>query len=1334
MTKYANSLKIMVAATAICCLVPLCHGAPTSFDIANGVLRGARGDAEEIVVPGGVKTVGTRNLQRQARRMRVLILSEGVECLERGGDWGYNPGDPLERVCIPASVQKIAPGTFYGFKNLKTLDVAKGSPFSVENGCLMDKRDGTVLYALPSSGTVVVPAGAKRICNYAFDGNNAVREVVLPNGVETIGKAAFSSCSALESINIPVATATIEEGAFSNCGKLSRIEVSPDNPRYCVRDGMLIDKKTATVVRAFGQLTHVEIPADVEKIGAGAFSSMRSITSVVVPDSVKRIEGRAFAFCRQLEKLRLPKRVDFCSGGIAEGCSSLKSIEFPAGMVSFSGQNLNSCDSLVELVIPEGVTSLDGWRLISCRNLRRLSLPASLRVTSGSSFGSIPKLEAIDIHPDNPSFHVVGGVLFSKDMTRLVRCLETKKGVCEIPQTVKRIDGNAFANCRLLTEIRIPAGATEIGYGAFENCTAKTKRVKFATSAKVEKPVFEIRDGAIRRMSLTEAEEIEIPKGVKTVGTRSIQRKAWYMRTLVLPEGVESLERGDDWRYNPGDPLEKVVIPASVRSIAPGAFYGFKNLATLDIAPGSPFLLAGGNLVDKRDGTLLYVLPVNRTVVVQDGVKRICDHAFAGNDSVREVVLPEGVVAIGKYAFSACSSLETIRIPASISEIGDGAFANCGKISQIEVSPDNPRYCVRDGMLMDKTTSTVVRAFGQPIRVEIPADVENIGEGAFSSMKSITFAVVPDSVRRIEKGAFSYCVQLEELLLPKRVEFCDGGIVQGCASLRAIEFPVGTARFSGQDLSHCDSLAELAPPEGVTALRGWKTIDCGNLARLVLPASLKDTDGAAYGSIPKLDAIEVNSGNQSFRSEEGVLFNKDMTRLIRCPETKKGVYIVPETVKRIDGHAFANCSSLTDVLIPPDATNIGFGAFSDGPAKTNGVALAGQSPGSESKAGNNPLDKLPKAGRIAWFDFSKGNEDMARPNRSFVCRDVTFEDGAMHFNGIYHHRDGCNAELRVPELDRAGFTVGLWFRPDFNKGNSLPLLNFGHSYRWFYAHVGTGGRLFFGLNCHDIRLETKGVVADQDWNWFVCSLDTAGKVLRCVLNGVRLADVPIPENFAYKDMPERYKDLVDTTYWNGGRAFKGSIRSFALFGRPLSEGELMLFSNAASPKPAPARPVSPAAKTVNMVRIDGAEPGEWTHDWDAATAAAKERGMPVFVNFTGSDWCGWCMLLKRQVFSQPEWSGWASNNVYLVHIDFPKDKELVPEKYRDRNRELARKYKVGGYPTCYLLDSATLEPLGRFGAARDVTASKFIEEVTAAMRGAGKTAGATNDSGIREAD
>ena len=123
---------------------------------------------------------------------------------------------------------------------------------------------------------------------------------------------------------------------------------------------------------------------------------------------------------------------------------------------------------------------------------------------------------------------------------------------------------------------------------------------------------------------------------------------------------------------------------------------------------------------------------------------------------------------------------------------------------------------------------------------------------------------------------------------------------------------------------------------------------------------------------------------------------------------------------------------------------------------------------------------------------------------------------------------------------------------------------------------------------------------------------------------------------------------------------------------------------------------------------NGAAPGEWTMDFDAARTLAAEQGLPILLNFTGSDWCGWCRLMERQVFSQDAWRQYAQKNLVLVWIDFPKDKSLVPEAFVERNAELMRQFEVGGFPTYYLLDSDGTTRLGQTGAERDATPQSFI--------------------------
>ena len=139
---------------------------------------------------------------------------------------------------------------------------------------------------------------------------------------------------------------------------------------------------------------------------------------------------------------------------------------------------------------------------------------------------------------------------------------------------------------------------------------------------------------------------------------------------------------------------------------------------------------------------------------------------------------------------------------------------------------------------------------------------------------------------------------------------------------------------------------------------------------------------------------------------------------------------------------------------------------------------------------------------------------------------------------------------------------------------------------------------------------------------------------------------------------------------------------------------------------------------------DGARIGVWTQDYDAAVALAKTNNLPLMLNFTGSDWCGWCKLMHRQVFSQEEWKAWAATNLVLVTIDFPSDESLVPEAYRDRNLKLQEQYGVQGYPTYVLLTPAG-EEFARLGASRDATPASFIAEVKAAL--------AENDPAVRAA-
>ena len=136
----------------------------------------------------------------------------------------------------------------------------------------------------------------------------------------------------------------------------------------------------------------------------------------------------------------------------------------------------------------------------------------------------------------------------------------------------------------------------------------------------------------------------------------------------------------------------------------------------------------------------------------------------------------------------------------------------------------------------------------------------------------------------------------------------------------------------------------------------------------------------------------------------------------------------------------------------------------------------------------------------------------------------------------------------------------------------------------------------------------------------------------------------------------------------------------------------------------------------HAVQIDGAKVGEWTMDIDAAKKIAAEKELPLLLNFTGSDWCGWCKIMDKNVFAGEAWKEFAAENVLLVTLDFPRDRTIVPEKYVSRNKDLQKQFGVGGYPTYVNLDSDGETKLGQLGARRDKTPASFIKEFKSVIR------------------
>lgn len=112
---------------------------------------------------------------------------------------------------------------------------------------------------------------------------------------------------------------------------------------------------------------------------------------------------------------------------------------------------------------------------------------------------------------------------------------------------------------------------------------------------------------------------------------------------------------------------------------------------------------------------------------------------------------------------------------------------------------------------------------------------------------------------------------------------------------------------------------------------------------------------------------------------------------------------------------------------------------------------------------------------------------------------------------------------------------------------------------------------------------------------------------------------------------------------------------------------------------------------------------EWRTDYEGALATARGLGKPVLVDFTGSDWCYYCVQLRKNVLDNPEFAAWAAENFVLLEVDVPEnpnfDRQLL-----EQNRMLCSKYKIDGYPTVLVLDGAGRPLGGLFGYVADPAA------------------------------
>ncbi len=125
----------------------------------------------------------------------------------------------------------------------------------------------------------------------------------------------------------------------------------------------------------------------------------------------------------------------------------------------------------------------------------------------------------------------------------------------------------------------------------------------------------------------------------------------------------------------------------------------------------------------------------------------------------------------------------------------------------------------------------------------------------------------------------------------------------------------------------------------------------------------------------------------------------------------------------------------------------------------------------------------------------------------------------------------------------------------------------------------------------------------------------------------------------------------------------------------------------------------------------------WETDFEAAKKIAAEKNLPILADFSGSDWCGWCIKLDKEVFSKDVWKAYAKDNVVMFLADFPRASGQS-DALKEQNKALSEKYGIRGFPTVLLLkaDGTVIEKTGyqRGGPEAYVKHIKSLIPATAA--------------------
>lgn len=951
----------------------------------------------DLTLPATLTKIGSLAF-KDCLSIRKVVIAEGNKNIEVAMD-AFEGCVRLLTITIPSTMETLPIEAIAACPSVRSIDIAENNPYFSSDGLIIYNANKTELLfysktITPENGEYTPIDSVVKIRGGAFRNNDRIKVLNIGKNIEEIGDYAFAGMSALTTVNFEDSTSalTLGKGVLQGTGSLGNIvlpsrirEISEEmfrNSAIAVvtigSSVTVIGKNAFTGCTGLMEIIFAE-GSNIETIPESAFENVAAGT-ITIPKSVKVIESRAFANVSaseiifeegsvlttigdgaftgsRLVSISLPSSVTTLGKGVFKGAKKLTSVSLDGtALVNIPDETFSDCTKLKSFNVPNTINDIGYRAFYCCRGLASVTYEVGGEgaLTIGeNAFHLCAKLTTLALPSRTES---IGVSAYYNVKATEATFTDSEIGGTDATSGLKHIGSRAFEQSSLKT-IELPEGLLTIGSYAFSQCKSLTSAVIPSTVTNLEKSgngaqILGVGRFAFYSTPLTDitfrpmsGEKPEGYLGVTLCDTFSICRK---LTNIVLPANMVTAL----------DASNKVIpaISADAMDDCP--------LSQIAVNEGGNYVAENNILYLTENGVKKEIIvaakSVSGEVVIPYTVSDIWRGAFASCElitSIKFEATPEGqaavplkisaypdtfplgtfkatkftsielpsrTVGIGPYAF-AYSGLTSIKIPRAVGDDGDefgisrNAFEYCADLTVVEFEEGaENRVLTVDEYAFRETAIT---------SLTLPSGTVSIGDSAFYDCANLVTVNIPDSIKEINKYAF-----------------------QGCTSLSSVNFAEGThlKMLDSSIFAGCTSLIEFKLPKSDTAKDLFGSSSAVKKFTLAKDALL--SDGVLVG-LTSCEEFVVEEGNTSFVAENGVLYNKNKSTLIRYPQSKADTsFAVPEGVTQIGDSstqsAFFGASNLTSVSIPASVRTIGAAAFYNCNALTNIDFLA-------AKDGNN---------------------------------------------------------------------------------------------------------------------------------------------------------------------------------------------------------------------------------------------------------------------------------------------------------------------------------------------------------------------------------------------